>query len=170
LSKDYFRTYLLVQTYVFIFSIRCFASAAQPVYSNFSFLLSEAPIAEPSSDNEDTIEEMFNEGKTHKNMREMEGTHEDEDRDIEWDDRLHFPAGEREIDISKQVRDIIHLEVNMNVVCSANCKGVCLQCGSNLNLVKCTCVKTKSGGGTRGAVGNYGPLKDLKKKMGKSLG
>lgn len=113
---------------------------------------------------------MFDEGKTNKNMVEMEGTHGDEDRDIDWDDRLHFPAGEREIDISKQVRDIIHLEVNMNMVCSANCKGVCLQCGSNLNLNKCSCVKVKGGEKSPGASGNYGPLRDLRKKMGKSLG
>lgn len=128
-------------------------------------------MGEPFSDNEGTIEEMFDEVKTNKNMVKMESTHGDEDRDIDQDDRLHFPAGQKEIDISKQVRDIIHLEVNMNVVCSANCKGVCLQCGSNLNLVNCSCVKVKGGGkGSRSAIGNYGPLRDLKKKMGGSLG
>ncbi|KAJ3691392.1 hypothetical protein LUZ61_020556 [Rhynchospora tenuis] len=158
----------IVRTVITLDCNRCFGPAAECVYSNFSLLLSETPIGEPP-ENPDSIEEMFVESKTKKNKVKIHGTDVDEDRDIEWDDRFHFPAGQNEIDISKQVRDIIHLDITMNALCGANCKGLCSKCGKNLNLGNCTCTKVKGGEQSSGQNTRHGPLRDLRKKLEKSL-
>lgn len=159
--------------FIFIFSIRCLGPAAQCLYLNFSILLCEEPIGDPDDDL-DTVEELFDEALSKKNMFEGKGAYqgEDEDQDIEWDDRFYFPPGEKEIDLSKHFRDMIHLEVNMDVLCSPNCKGVCLMCSTNLNVGNCTCEKVEGEEGEEeswGTVVSDGPLKGLRKKLGKSL-
>lgn len=58
---------------------------------------------------------------------------DEDDEDIDWDDRLHFPVGEKEIDIPKNHRDIIHLEITLDAFYSSTCKGLCLVCGTDLN-------------------------------------
>jgi uncharacterized protein len=45
------------------------------------------------------------------------------------------------IDLSDEIRESLLLEVPMTVLCSEDCKGLCLQCGQNLNRVKCNCSK-----------------------------
>uniref|UniRef100_A0A0E0K7B4 Uncharacterized protein n=1 Tax=Oryza punctata TaxID=4537 RepID=A0A0E0K7B4_ORYPU len=93
----------------------------------------------------------------------LTGSQEDEDdEDIDWDDRLHFPAGEKEIDISKHVRDIIHLEITLEALCSPTCKGLCLGCGENLNTSSCSCNTEKQQAKN---VPRRGPLKDLLKPL-----
>lgn len=159
--------------FIFIFSIRCLGPAARCLYLNFSILLSEEPVGDPD-DNLDTVEELFDEAQSKKIMFEGKGAYggKDEDPDIEWDDRLYFPAGEKEIDLSKHIRDMIHLEVNMDVLCSPNCKGVCLMCSTNLNVGNCTCEKVEGEEGEEeswGTVVNDGPLKGLRNKLKKSL-
>ncbi|GJM87522.1 hypothetical protein PR202_ga03486 [Eleusine coracana subsp. coracana] len=64
---------------------------------------------------------------------------EEDDQDIDWDERLHFPAAHKEIDISKHIRDLIHLEITFDAFCSPTCKGLCLVCGTNLNTTSCSC-------------------------------
>ncbi|CAN6245495.1 unnamed protein product [Urochloa humidicola] len=93
------------------------------------------------------------------------GTLDEDDQDVDWDDRLHFPAGDKEIDISKHIRDIIHLEITMDAVCSPSCKGLCLSCGENLNTSSCSCSKEKPQE-LKNAKGR-GPLKELLKPIQK---
>jgi uncharacterized metal-binding protein YceD (DUF177 family) len=59
----------------------------------------------------------------------------EDDRDIDWDDRLHFPAADK---------DVIHLEISFDAFCRPTCKGLCLVCGTNLNTGSCTCSKEPS--------------------------
>jgi uncharacterized metal-binding protein YceD (DUF177 family) len=93
----------------------------------------------------------------------LTGSQEDgDDEDIDWDDRLHFPAGEKEIDISKHIRDIIHLEITLDALCSPTCKGLCLGCGENLNTSSCSCNAEKQQAKN---VQRRGPLKDLLKPL-----
>ncbi|MEN6413476.1 MAG: DUF177 domain-containing protein [Veillonellales bacterium] len=47
-----------------------------------------------------------------------------------------------EIDISELVRESILLAQPLKKLCSENCKGLCPQCGTNLNLAKCTCERS----------------------------
>ncbi|KAJ4776385.1 hypothetical protein LUZ62_060642 [Rhynchospora pubera] len=169
-KRDSIRLDGIIRTVITLDCKRCFGPSAECVYSNFSLLLSETPIGEPP-ENEDSIEEMFAESKKKKTKVEILGADGDEDRDIEWDDRFHFPAEQSEIDISKQVRDIIHLGITMNALCGPNCKGICSKCGKNLNLGNCNCVKKVKKGGEQssGQSMRHGPLRDLRKKLEKSL-
>lgn len=123
------------------------------MFSNFSLLLSEQPIEEPDIINIDTLFAKGDEDDDNDND-------EDDDSSIDWDDRLYFPSEDKEIDISKNIRDMIHLEITINAICDAKCKGLCLKCGTNLNKGKCSCsseeqVKEKT----------YGPLGNLRQQM-----
>lgn len=130
---------------------RCGQPAAECVFSNFSLLLTEEPVEEP-----ETIDDM---GVIFGDFKNSKSEEEDDDDDIDWEDRLFFPPEEKTIDISKHVRDIVHLEITINALCDPNCKGLCLKCGINLNLNRCSCGKqeVKEKG--------YGPLGDLKERM-----
>lgn len=113
---------------------RCAEPAAEAVFANFSLLLTEDPVEEPDVVDLGTI---YEEDRT--KFPSITGSEDENDEDIDWDDRLHFPAGEKEIDISKNLRDIIHLEITLDVFCSSTCKGLCLVCGANLNTSSCSC-------------------------------
>jgi uncharacterized protein len=45
----------------------------------------------------------------------------------------------REIDLADGVRESLLLTVPLKAVCSDDCKGLCPQCGANLNVVSCQC-------------------------------
>ncbi|XVE83380.1 hypothetical protein DITRI_Ditri16bG0084300 [Diplodiscus trichospermus] len=141
----------IVKTVISLGCNRCGKPAAECIFSNFSLLLSEEPIEEPDIID---IGATFEQG-----YQEME---EDDDESIDWDDQLYFPAEEKEIDISKHIRDTVHLEITINAVCDPRCKGICLKCGTNLNTSSCNCseeVKEKG----------YGPLGNLQKQMQQKL-
>ena len=87
------------------------------------------------------------------------GGDEDDDASIDFEDRLYFPSGEKEIDISKHIRDLVHLEINIDAVCGPNCKGFCFKCGTNLNTGICNCSEQEA------EKTPYGPLGNLKEKM-----
>ncbi len=69
-----------------------------------------------------------------------EETVSDDDEDIP-EDILCLPYGEMSIDITGDVRDAILLEVPYKVLCKEDCKGLCPQCGMNLNDGSCECVR-----------------------------
>nr|CAD1830670.1 unnamed protein product [Ananas comosus var. bracteatus] len=130
-------------------SAPCAEPAAECVFSNFALLLSEDPIKEPEEINMGTL---YGEDKAGDN----------DDASIDIDDQLYFPAEEKEIDISKHIRDIVHVEITINAVCDVNCKGLCLRCGTNLNRSSCSCGKEMV---PEKGKGNGGPLKELRKQM-----
>ena len=43
------------------------------------------------------------------------------------------------IDLTADIREAILLALPMNFVCSAGCRGVCVQCGANWNRAPCAC-------------------------------
>lgn len=91
----------------------------------------------------------------------MGGEDEDEDEEsIDLDDRLYFPSDEKAIDISKNIRDIVHLEITINAVCDPSCKGLCLKCGTNLNKSTCRCDAADAE-----QLKEFGPLGSLKQQM-----
>jgi len=49
-----------------------------------------------------------------------------------------------EVDISAYVHDALLLSVPMKKLCNENCRGLCSQCGANLNIEKCKCGLNKS--------------------------
>nr|CAB3451604.1 unnamed protein product [Digitaria exilis] len=144
----------IVRTVITLGCFRCAETAPEGIFANFSLLLTEDPVEEPDVIDLGTIyEEDIAKGAT------LTGTLEEDDQDVDWDDRLHFPAADKEIDISKHIRDIIHLEITMDAVCSPSCKGLCLSCGANLNTSSCSCSKDKPQ--ERKNVKGQGPLRDL---------
>ncbi|KAK7247190.1 hypothetical protein RIF29_42067 [Crotalaria pallida] len=146
----------IIKTVISLLCNRCGNASAECIFSEFSLLLSEDPIEEP-----DTIDlGVFYGDDLFKNSGNS-GEDGDDDNDalIDLDDQLHFPPEVKEIDISKNVRDRVHLEITMNSVCDPGCKGLCLKCGQNFNTGNCNCskeeVKEKS----------YGPLGNLKEQL-----
>lgn len=55
------------------------------------------------------------------------------------DDVLHFSQNDNEIDLNPLFREFIFLEKQMKSVCSEDCKGLCFNCGTNLNEGNCSC-------------------------------
>ncbi len=47
------------------------------------------------------------------------------------------------IDLTPDIREAILLALPMNFVCSEECRGLCVQCGANLNKAPCTCGKAR---------------------------
>jgi len=54
-------------------------------------------------------------------------------------DILFFPESLLEIDLTPVLRDYIALAVPSKRLCRDNCKGLCPNCGINLNIDSCTC-------------------------------
>lgn len=44
-----------------------------------------------------------------------------------------------DIDITDDIREELMLKIPMNFICNENCKGLCHNCGANLNTQKCKC-------------------------------
>ncbi|KAJ1281755.1 hypothetical protein BS78_04G329900 [Paspalum vaginatum] len=150
----------IVRTVITLGCFRCAEPALEGIFANFSLLLTEDPVEEPDVVDLGTVyEEDIAKGAS------VAGTLDEDDQDIDWDDCLHFPAADKEIDISKHIRDIIHLEITLDAVCSPGCKGLCLACGANLNSSSCTCCKENAQ--ELKNVKGRGPLKDLLEPMQK---
>lgn len=47
------------------------------------------------------------------------------------------------IDLTADIREAILLALPMNFVCSKACRGLCIQCGANLNKAPCACGKPR---------------------------
>lgn len=101
---------------------------------------------------------MYGEGKL-RGSGNTELEYEDDDNLIDVDDQLYFPPEEKEIDISKPIRDMVHLEITIDELCDPNCKGLCLRCGVNLNKNTCKCKVQEMDRN------DYGPLGDLRKQI-----
>lgn len=145
----------IVRTVITLGCNRCGEEAGESIFSNFSLLLTEEPVEEP-----DVIDLGFTSGNDKPNSFSLDdrGEDEDDDDEIDWEDKLHFPPEVKEIDISKHIRDLVHLEITMNAICDPACKGMCLKCGANLNKRKCDCGSEEKDKG-------YGPLGNLRKQM-----
>ncbi|XP_057949867.1 large ribosomal RNA subunit accumulation protein YCED homolog 1, chloroplastic [Malania oleifera] len=148
----------IIRTVLTLDCNRCCEPAAECVFSSFSLLLTEEPVEEPEFINMG----VFGEGRNKTYTRRVEEEDKDDDASIDFDDRLYFPPEEKEIDISKNIRDTIHVEITMNALCDPSCKGICPDCGVNLNNKRCCCVKdaVKEKG--------YGPFGNLRKQVRKN--
>ncbi|CAL5439210.1 unnamed protein product [Camellia sinensis] len=144
----------IVRTVITLACNRCGEPTAKCIFSNFSLLLTEEPVEEPDIINMGVI---FREDKfTTSGSSEEE---EDDEASIDLDDRLYFPPEEKGIDISKHIRDMVHVEMTIDALCNTTCQGLCLKCGSNLNTTTCNCNEQET------EEKGYGPLGGLKKQM-----
>jgi len=46
---------------------------------------------------------------------------------------------DRMVDIDSKIRDVVVMSFPIKILCSENCKGICLGCGVNLNKENCKC-------------------------------
>ncbi|XP_004231527.1 large ribosomal RNA subunit accumulation protein YCED homolog 1, chloroplastic [Solanum lycopersicum] len=145
----------IIRTVIALPCNRCGEPAAESIFSNFSLLLSEEPLKEA-----ETLDMgiMFGDDKF-KSFVNVEEEMEENDGWIPLEDQLYFPGDEKMIDISKHIRDLVHIEITINAVCDPKCKGLCLKCGANLNVNRCSCHMEKI------EEKGYGPLGGLKKQM-----
>ncbi|MCC7300592.1 MAG: DUF177 domain-containing protein [Verrucomicrobia bacterium] len=68
-----------------------------------------------------------------------------------------FPGiqGTEEVDVTGEIREAVLLSLPHFPLCDENCKGLCAQCGKNLNSGPCGCRNTETGG-------SWGALNNLK--------
>ena len=66
------------------------------------------------------------------NLSEKSGESEGEDEDV------HFFSGD-EIDLFPYAEQAIFLTMPMKTLCKEDCRGLCPQCGTNLNEKECSC-------------------------------
>ena len=52
---------------------------------------------------------------------------------------VETPPGTEICDISEEVRTEITLALPMNLLCKDDCRGLCPECGADLNFEKCSC-------------------------------
>ena len=57
----------------------------------------------------------------------------------EEDDDDYIIADDRCIDIDELVSEEVALSMPNKILCSEDCKGLCMQCGANLNRTECGC-------------------------------
>jgi uncharacterized protein len=62
-----------------------------------------------------------------------------EDREIDEDDLTVAYYSDGQLDIGALLREQFQLALPMKPLCSAACRGLCVQCGTNLNRTQCEC-------------------------------
>lgn len=139
----------IIKTVIALTCSRCEDPAAECIFSNFSLLLTDEPIEEP---------EIINMGVIYGDTGIGGQGEEDDEGTIDFEDQLYFRPGDKEIDISKHIRDMVHLEITITATCNPSCKGLCVSCGKNLNTGSCNCSKQQAKKG-------FGPLGNLKKQL-----
>jgi uncharacterized protein len=64
---------------------------------------------------------------------------QDEEREVEEDDLETSYYRDDQIDLNELLREQFYLELPMKPLCTEDCKGLCPQCGTNLNTGTCDC-------------------------------
>ena len=67
----------------------------------------------------------------------LEELHSTEERSYKFD--FEVTTDIESIDLGEEIRQEIIMANPARVLCSKNCKGICPQCGANLNKEKCKC-------------------------------
>lgn len=62
-----------------------------------------------------------------------------EDASLDEGDVMFLDSSTQEIDLEPDVRECLLLAVPMKLICSPECKGLCSDCGANLNEETCEC-------------------------------
>lgn len=148
---------------------RCLSPVAERLYASFNLLLTEAPVREPTQPNLGVIL-----GDDVNIWRAEANDDVVAELDIDLDDKLHFPRDQKELDLSKYLRDTVHLEIPSRSLCDTACPGLCLGCGVKLSDTACRCGKRKKAQnavnmeeilGLNRKKDIWGPLEQLKKQL-----
>lgn len=71
---------------------------------------------------------------------------------------VYLPLDASEITLDKEIRDYALLAIPMKKLCIEDCKGLCTECGKNLNVGSCDCIKHETDN-------RWLPLQELKNKI-----
>ncbi len=71
---------------------------------------------------------------------------------------IYLPTDASEIFLDNDIRDYALLAIPMKKLCKEDCKGLCLECGNNLNEGACTCMAQE-------VDPRWLPLKELKNRI-----
>ena len=82
---------------------------------------------------------------------------EKEDETIEPHSNISYYEGDT-LDLIKEIKDLLLVSLPIKPVCRADCKGLCLQCGADMNTAPCTCEQ-------RPAASPFDKLEALKSKL-----
>jgi uncharacterized protein len=82
---------------------------------------------------------------------------EDDDEVFEPQSNLTYYEGDS-VDLLREIKDIILVNLPIKPVCRTDCKGLCPQCGTDLNKGSCTCKNHKG-------PSPFDKLKELKTKL-----
>lgn len=146
----------MVRTALALKCSRCGVPIGERVFGEFSLLLTENPVVEPTKQRIGVV--LGGGGVMEDEEEDLEET-----LDLDLDDKMHFPKTEKSIDISKYIRDTVYLEIPLQCLCFLSCNGKCADCGRNLNKGVCTCAQKAATQGDRPS--HWGPLEMLKKQL-----
>ena len=59
------------------------------------------------------------------------------------DDVIIIYPGARDMDLTQRIREAVALELPMSACCRDDCRGLCSQCGQDLNEGSCNCAQEK---------------------------
>ncbi len=62
-----------------------------------------------------------------------------QEEDADSEEFVLFPEAKKAFSLDQQVRDLIAVELPMKPLCRIDCRGLCPQCGANLNESPCGC-------------------------------
>jgi uncharacterized metal-binding protein YceD (DUF177 family) len=54
---------------------------------------------------------------------------------------IYLPQGQHELSLDNQVYENLIASLPMQILCGEECKGLCMECGVNLNTESCGCVR-----------------------------
>ena len=114
-DQDRYRLVGTVKTELELDCSRCLEPYKLPVDREFDLRFLPAGAAEPETD------------------------HDDEEIEVEDDDVSLTFYRDEQIDLNELLREQFYLALPMKPLCSAACKGICPQCGTNRNTAPCDC-------------------------------
>ena len=113
-DHDRFRLVGTVKTELELDCSRCLEPFKLPVDREFDLRYLPAGVAEPDAD-------------------------EDDEAEVEDDDVAVTFYRDEQIDLNELLRDQVYLALPMKPLCTDACRGLCPQCGTNLNTGECDC-------------------------------
>ena len=109
---DHLRVTGSVNTDVSLVCSRCLATYESPVASAFTIIFRKGTVAEAASEEEAELSEQ---------------------------DLISAVYSGDEIDLTHEIEEQIAMEVPFKPLCGENCKGLCPECGTDLNQASCSC-------------------------------
>ena len=67
---------------------------------------------------------------------------QDEEVELAEQDLISVPFGGDEIDFTDEIAEQVLMEIPLKPLCKEECRGLCPNCGADLNLADCSCSRT----------------------------